>query len=783
MRRLTLCVLLDAFRPDYIRHAPYLRALSGGQIGELREPFGFLPRAAYFGGLTPEQIGFTNMYACDSERSPFGLARAFDTRLVSPVIYESCGVRRLIEESARAKVTPFARAYVSTAQIPLSLLPSFSVVEVYAPWDRRVGYRSLFHDLDDANQPWFECSWPGTNLLADTSDRGIVQAALDRAGPHARFGLVHLQALDACGHIFGPGAPETRDCISATDGLVEILVESLRQRFDAVDVVIFGDHGMVPVTRGIDVAARLAAAPLRAGVDFTYFIDSTMVRVWLHTGPAKRIIPALLSAIPGAHLLDDDDLRRFHAAGCDPRNGELFLLADPGVVFCPNFFQTGDAFPRGMHGYDPDCADNRGIFICQTAELPPARGVIDATGLYGILEQLVFASGSRLNRGPEIRPDTDACFTQSDAPEAHALVRGHLRTITQAVTEALPARPRALVLTGSFGRGEGGVIRDDSGFRAVNDYDVLVVGDVDHSATLNALRESLPQRLGVDFVDLAWADGRWEGWRPSIANFDLKHGSTVIFGDAHVLDGLPSCAPGEIPRLDALQLLMNRIGGLLAGMAGWPNIRPGTSRHSYLVNQYVKAATAIGDTHLITWGGYDCSYLVRARRFRTLASGAGLAPGLTDIVTRAYALKVMPDPTAVPDLVGAIRELIPLLMERVRALIAECGTAPQDTLDDAMRAYTTLPLVGDVETDHNRLAMRPAIEVLMRTRPQVPVRQLVYAMQPLALAGAAPDGAPALSLTSWPGWTDCELPARIHDWPEWHRVRERLADAWFSIIH
>jgi hypothetical protein len=783
MRRLTLCVLLDAFRPDYIRHAPYLRALSDGRAAELREPFGFLPRAAYFGGLSPEQVGFTNMYACDPERSPFGLARAFDTRRVPPAAYESWGARGKIEESARVKVTPFARAYISTAQIPLSLLPSFSVVEEYAPWDRRVGYQSIFHDLDEANQPWFECSWPGTNLLADASDQGIVQAALDRAGTDARFGFVHLQALDACGHVFGPGAPETRDCIKATDALVEVLVETLRRRFDAVDVVVFGDHGMVPVTRGVDVAERLAAAPLRPGVDFTYFIDSTMVRAWLHTGPAKKLLPALLSAVPGAQLLDQGDLHRHRAAACDARNGELFLLADPGVVFRPNFFQTGDAFPRGMHGYDPDCADNRGIFICQTDDMPPVGGVIDATELHGILKQLVFSQPAHRSRRTEIRRDNYERFTQSDAPEAHALVRGHVQTITQAVTQVLTATPRAIVLTGSFGRGEGGVIRDDRGFRAVNDYDVLVVDDVDRSASLNALRESLPQRLGVDFVDLAWADGRWEGWQPSIANFDLKYGSTVIFGDALVLEGLPPWAAAEIPRLDALQLLMNRIGGLLAGMAGWPDLRPGTSQHAYLVNQYVKAATAIGDTHLIAWGGYDCSYLVRARRFRTLASGAGLAPALADIVTRAYVLKVTPDHRAIVDVVVAVRELIPLLMDRARSLVEECGTAPHDTLDDAMRAYTTLPLVADVEADDRRLASRPAIEALVRLRPQVSVRQLVYAMLPLALDGAAPAGGPALSLTSWPGWDCCELPARVHDWPEWHRVRERLADAWFAVIH
>ena len=74
--RLTLLLLVDALRHDYVERTQFLRALAGaGATARLREDFGFVPRAAYFGGLSPEQYGFTNMYCCDPVASPFGIAR------------------------------------------------------------------------------------------------------------------------------------------------------------------------------------------------------------------------------------------------------------------------------------------------------------------------------------------------------------------------------------------------------------------------------------------------------------------------------------------------------------------------------------------------------------------------------------------------------------------------------------------------------------------------------------------------------------------------------------
>src|SRR5947209_10038165 len=164
LSRLTLLVLVDALRPDYLARAPYLKSLAASSAtGVFRECFGFVPRAAYFGGLDAEEYGFTNMYCFDPEASPFSMARALPSSTEGAAVETQIGIRALLEQSARERMAPFAKSYASSAEIPLRFLPFFDVVEKRAPWDKAVGYRSLFALLDEQHLPWYQCHWQETN--------------------------------------------------------------------------------------------------------------------------------------------------------------------------------------------------------------------------------------------------------------------------------------------------------------------------------------------------------------------------------------------------------------------------------------------------------------------------------------------------------------------------------------------------------------------------------------------------------------------------------------------
>ena len=786
MQRLTLCLLLDAFRPDYLQHAPFLRDLAAGAPARLREPFGFLPRAAYFGGLTPEQYGFANMYVRDPARSPFGTARGIDAALGA---YDrALGIRAFIDEAARSRVSAFAQSYVSSACIPLHLLPEFDLAEQTAPWAPQPGYRSLFCELAAVGQSWFECSWPGTNRLADPSDRGIVAAALDRATGRERFGYVHLQALDGCGHRFGPGSPELRDAVRVIDALAADLVEGLRRKFDGIDLLVFGDHGMVAVTRTIDLAAVLRALPCRAPSDFCYFLDSTMARFWFSSSRARRIVLDALSSVDGGRVLTPNDLVSFHIARCDARNGEAYFLAEPGVVIHPCFFQRqDDEPPRGMHGYDPDCGDNLGVLILHSDTLDPPAGTVDATALYDLMRQMTgLARPARWQ--PRARPSANRPrFTRLEETAADAAVAAQLDAITAAMLNEI-GEPRAIVLTGSFGRGEGSVFRDGDRWQPVNDYDILVVDRADCSAALRRLSSDLPARLGIDFLDLAWADGCWRDRPATMANFDLKYGSLVLRGDRTVLDGLPSYATAEVPLIEGIQLLFNRTAGLLSGMGGVPRAAvDNEAAHRYLINQYVKAAIAVGDAYLLQWRGYDSSYATRRRRFLELARGAGVDSRAACRVADAYSRKLAPDYRAFANVIVDVRALAPMLTCRISELIA-AGTPglPELALIDALDAYCAYRLIDDPAADNFRLMRHPAVAAIVNPAAiggSISVRQTLYATLPLLLQAATAHDAPACRPSEWPHADRLLIPPVVNGWDEWDAIRRRAVDAWFAMIH
>jgi hypothetical protein len=787
--RLTLVVLVDALRHDYVARMPWLRSLAAeSATGRLREDFGFLPRAAYFGGLSTSEHGFTNMFAFDPVRSPFGHARGLPTSRSGRDVEDVFLIRQWLESEARRRVSPFAASYLSTIEIPLDLLPDFTPTEQHAPWDPRVGYRSLFADLDAQGTEWFACSWPETNALPDHSDRGLVTETMARVRPPCRFAYLHLQELDGIGHAYGPESSEVHQCLARTDALLAETLDALERRFDQVDVILFGDHGMVSVTGTTDLWTALTAAPIHLGRDVSFFLDSTMARFWFKNSAARRHVVDALAPLAG-RVLDAQDLEALDLTGCDPRNGELYFLADPGVLILPNFFQRRGRPCKGMHGYHPDCPDNQGFFLSRRAD---ARGSSDA----GIVSPRAVYEQSRQSLGLAptpaalTHPRTRApqVFTQHPDPAAHALVERHMAEIVTAARAALP-RLEAVVLTGSFGRGEGGILTgDDGAFHPVNDYDVLLITPDVEGTDLASVGKDLAGRFGIDFVHFGW----WPRVDPTLpltlAHFDIREGHRVLWGPAEVLAALPAYAAIDMPPIEAVVLLMNRMAGLITGLRG-PFTSPsplGSDERRYLRNQTMKALMALGDAALMLHGAYACSYQTRLERLTWLAPGLGIEGEQLSAIQDAYAFKLHPTRTHAGDLVTLAARTSRWLLEAFTAATAQ--VAPGHVIDalGAARAYYDLMTSnpGAVSADNSWcLDMLARGDVPALPQPTGSVRQSIYAALPLLLA--ASHGDRTAFDAALDRLDDCLTPP----WPSgltaanWDAARQRTAHAWLTLVH
>ena len=205
-----------------------------------------------------------------------------------------------------------------------------------------------------------------------------------------------------------------------------------------------------------------------------------------------------------------------------------------------------------------------------------------------------------------------------------------------------PEKLEALVLGGGYGRGEGGVLRDDTGEHPYNDLEFYVFmrgsrlrNETAFHKSLGALGEQLSSGAGlhVEFKIDSLAAFRQRA--VSMFSYDLVHGYKLLFGKADLFHGCEHHREAKnIPLSEATRLLLNRCSGLLlvrellscdtltaTGSAGILPASDGLSSDvaDFIGRNLAKAQLAIGDALLLAFGLYDWSCLCRGQRLQEFA--------------------------------------------------------------------------------------------------------------------------------------------------------------------
>ena len=107
---------------------------------------------------------------------------------------------------------------------------------------------------------------------------------------------------------------------------------------------------------------------------------------------------------------------------------------------------------------------------------------------------------------------------------------------------------------------------------------------------------------------------------PKLADYDLRHGHLLLWGDADPCDVMRPFRADEIPAFEGTWLLRNRAIGLV--LARLYLDLTGALRPEHVENFYIelnKSALAMGDALWILSGRYDVSYATRKAGFKDLA--------------------------------------------------------------------------------------------------------------------------------------------------------------------
>lgn len=208
----------------------------------------------------------------------------------------------------------------------------------------------------------------------------------------------------------------------------------------------------------------------------------------------------------------------------------------------------------------------------------------------------------------------------------------HLATacthVRAGVERIIPSgRLEGLVLAGGYGRGEGGVLRENGHDMPYNDLEFFVfvrgstfINDRRYKTALHHLGESLSPSVGLDVEFKILSLSRLRRSPVSMFYYDLLMGHRWIIGDDELFAGCDHHrdAP-RIPLHEATRLLFNRCTGLLFAGERLERAEFTSADADFVGRNLAKAQLALGDVVLTMAGRYHWSCQERHRRLQSLA--------------------------------------------------------------------------------------------------------------------------------------------------------------------
>lgn len=248
-------------------------------------------------------------------------------------------------------------------------------------------------------------------------------------------------------------------------------------------------------------------------------------------------------------------------------------------------------------------------------------------------------------------------FRMAEAARDDAWLREEAARVVALVVATLgPAEIRALVLSGSVARGEGAVLwKTDGCAFPLADLDLYVVIRSDgRPGALAALREKRHEllarlaegRLRAD-VGIATAQDL-ATLPPTLGNLALVADGRVVFGDGEALREARRIDPSEIPREDALNLVLNRAAEELFARRAVRRAPDSEEAAFAVFYRGIKTVTDVALAVVMARGEHRTSYRGRADRLSAaMAEDASLRAALPgeclEAVDRACRWKIAPE--------------------------------------------------------------------------------------------------------------------------------------------
>lgn len=239
-------------------------------------------------------------------------------------------------------------------------------------------------------------------------------------------------------------------------------------------------------------------------------------------------------------------------------------------------------------------------------------------------------------------------YTVLDYPAADQAVQDVLDMVVEGVLNLMGEHVQAIILIGSYGRGEGGVYQKEGDFLLVNDLDIAVFvrGGFKRikqrfNTQLKQLANDLqPKANGLKQIDIDLTNTRRFRIVPNMVSYyEIKHGNKVLYGNINLKSLMPSLRADDLSSFDGLNYFYTRGSGLLISAIILQKQYFDKKTKHYFQIELQKACLAMGDALLLYKKKYHFSYMERFRIFQNLDlvnSTSDICPDLIKRVATLY---------------------------------------------------------------------------------------------------------------------------------------------------
>lgn len=332
-------------------------------------------QAEIFSGKTPDELGFFCQWQYAPDRSRLRNWKPF-FRLISLVrsIYYADRVLHKVIQKCTGPIGNLPFAYLPFLQdVPADVFEEgFQSSSLFTefPHIKLISYRQYSH------------------MPFGKKDEGVYEGTLNAIGTGENIVATFVD-LDGLAHRCGINSVIYQKRIKELDGWIYRLSELFFQKNPQGTVVVVSDHGIAPVTSGVNLELeKIFGKP--SSKRYFYFLDATILRIWSFERSIFREIESFLNEVPEGCVVSDEERRSYGLT--ELSLGNLIFQLNEELMFQPSFWGRG--LSHAMHGYHPRFESQKGIFLINKGNRADNASIALAqekrtTEIYQILYSLI----------------------------------------------------------------------------------------------------------------------------------------------------------------------------------------------------------------------------------------------------------------------------------------------------------------------------------------------------------------------------------------------------------